>query len=233
MDDAADPEDRFADIVRALHNEEGTRDTLQMAVSLATEMVEGCDHACVSLVHRGRRIDTPAYTSALCRRGDELQYELQQGPCLDAVWDRETVHSPDLRLDPRWPRWGRRVGDELGVRSMLCFQLYTTDLSLGALNLYAGEPDAFTATSETVGLALAAHIAVALAGELDLQHANQAITNRTVIGQAQGILMERYDLDPAQAFRALVRMSQDDNVKLHLVAGRIVAQRRGVVLGEG
>ena len=94
-------------------------------------------------------------------------------------------------------------------------------------------PSAFTATSETVGLALAAHIAVALAGELDLQHANQAITDRTVIGQAQGILMERYDLDPAQAFRALVRMSQDDNVKLHLVAGRIVAQRRGVVLGEG
>ncbi|HEY8673716.1 MAG TPA: ANTAR domain-containing protein [Candidatus Dormibacteraeota bacterium] len=52
-----------------------------------------------------------------------------------------------------------------------------------------------------------------------------AIVNRTVIGRAEGILMERFDLQPAQAFAVLTRLSQHNNIRLHLVAAELVKTR--------
>lgn len=62
---------------------------------------------------------------------------------MDALRDRETVYSADLRAEPRWPSWGPRVVDELGVRSVLSFRLFTARDTLGALNLFSRTADAF------------------------------------------------------------------------------------------
>lgn len=218
-------DERFASIVRSLQAEKGIRHTLQRSVELAVEMVPGCDEACVSLVHRSRRIDTPAATSAVARRGDELQYELQEGPCLDAIWHHETVHSDDLSSETRWPTWGPVAAGQLGFRSMLCFQLFTGRDSLGALNLYARSTQAFDATGTDVGWALAAHVAVALAGEQELVDMHHAVANRTVIGQAQGVLMERFGLDAAQAFDILSTVATSNDISLDRVATQLVRTR--------
>jgi transcriptional regulator with GAF, ATPase, and Fis domain len=218
-------DERFSSIVRSLQTESDIRHTLQRSVELAVEMVHGCDEACISLVHRSRRVDTPAATHDMARRGDELQYELQEGPCLDTIWSHETVRSDDLLRESRWPRWAPVAAEELGIRSMLCFQLFTGRDSLGALNLYARQPNAFDHTSTDVGYALAAHVAVALSGERELSDMHHAVANRTVIGQAQGVLMERFGTDAGQAFEILRTAASNNHVSLDRLATELVRTR--------
>ena len=102
-------------------------------------------------------------TDEAARRGNELQYRLQEGPCLDAIWTEDTVHSRDLTIEERWSTWGPLAAVELGFRSMLLFQLFTGRVSLGALNLYGDRTSAFSEADVTMGYALAAHVSALLA----------------------------------------------------------------------
>src|SRR5215208_4885121 len=148
---------------------------MERSVLLATELIPNCDHAGISIVHRNRTIDTPAATDEVARRGDELQYALDEGPCLDAIWHYDTVISANLAEEDRWISWAPRV--------------------------------AAAETQQVHGLRIAA-------------------LNRAIIGQAQGILMERYTIDPEQAFNVLRRVSQNNNIKLIRVADELVRTRR-------
>ncbi len=224
MSSPVDFHDRLAKIARALRAEQGTRATLQHGAQMATEMIDGCDHASVSVVH-GKGIDTPAFSSEASHRGDELQYELGEGPCLGAIREQETIWSPDLSRERRWPSWGPRMAREWGIRSMLCYQLFIKEDSLGALNLYSETVDGFDHHDRTVGWAFAAHVAVALAGSREIDQLQAAIASRTRIGQAEGILMERFQLSPEQAFDVLRRYSQSENTRLSVVASRLVTSR--------
>jgi transcriptional regulator with GAF, ATPase, and Fis domain len=124
-----------------MQGEVDTQHTLERAVAIATEIIPSCDFAGVSVVHRNRPIDTPAMTDEVVERVDRLQYEVQQGPCLDAIWDHETVHSPDLSREERWPAWAPKVA-KMDISSMLCLQLYTSEDTLGALNLLSSSAEA-------------------------------------------------------------------------------------------
>ncbi len=200
--------------------------TLEKAVALAVEIIEGCDGSGVTLVTRGGPLTTPVSTAPWVTRGDELQYELQEGPCMDAVWDHEVITSRDLAHEARWPTWGPQVVQELGVRSMLCIQLLADRDTVGALNMYSRRVGAFDDRSARYeGQALAAHVAVALATAQEIEQLNLAMESRTVIGQAEGILMERFDINAAQAFEVLKRVSSHSNVKLHQVASELVRTR--------
>jgi GAF domain-containing protein len=224
--------DQLAAAARAFQAESGKQDLLDRAVAIAPEIIDGCDYAGLSVVHRKGVIDTPAATNEAVRLLDELQFTLKEGPCFDAIWTGDTVLSSDLANDPRWPRWGPKVVAELGVASMLSYRLFTTTETLGALNLYSRRLDAFDADDINSGLYLAAHLAVAFAEAKTAEHLNTAIINRTAIGQAEGILMERFDLVPAQAFAVLTRISQQRNVRLHLVAAELVKTRELPDVGD-
>ena len=117
------------------------------------------------------------------------------------------------------------VAKELGVASIVSYRLYTTEDTLGAMNLYSTDPDAFDADDVNNGQALAAHVGVALAASQNAEHLEMAISNRTLIGRAEGILMERFDVSPDQAFAVLRRVSQHRNVKLNRVAEELVRTR--------
>jgi GAF domain-containing protein len=201
-----------------------TQQTLDKVVSVATEIIRGCDLVGLSVVHRDC-IDTPAGNNQALNRIDELQFTLKEGPCFDALRTHETVHSRDLATDPRWPRWGPLVAKEIGVASIVSYRLFTTGDTLGAMNLYARRPDAFDADDVYNGQALAAHVAVALAASENSEHLEMAISNRTVIGRAEGILMERFAIPPDQAFAVLRRVSQRRNVRLNKVAEELVRTR--------
>ncbi len=148
---------------------------------------------------RGRRdIDTPAWTAELVRNSDAAQYETAQGPCLDAIYVQQTVRVSDMASENRWPDFAKRAV-ELGVGSMLSFQLYVVGDNLGALNLYSRERDAFDDESEHVGLLFASHAAVAMAGAQRNEQLNRAMGTRDLVGQAKGILMERHKLTADEA----------------------------------
>ena len=164
-----------------------------------------------------------AATSELVTHGDKLQYELGEGPCVDTVKTHATVISSEIASDPRWPRWGPTIARQYGVGSILSLLLYTGDDSYGALNLYSAAPQAFTTDDILVAHSLAAHLAVAVAAARLSENRSLAMVSRLVIGQAEGILMERYKVTAEQAFDILRHMSSDSNRKLVLVAQELVA----------
>ena len=155
---------------------------------------------------------------------DALQGETQQGPCLDAAYDHLTVRVADMATETRWPEFARRAS-EAGAASMLSIQLYVEGDNLGALNLYSRTPGAFDDESEQVGLLFASHAAVAYAGVRKEAQLAKAVVSRDLIGQAKGILMERYNISGERAFLVLTRISQDTQRKLHDIAAELVRER--------
>jgi hypothetical protein len=86
-------------------------------------------------------IEPRASTSDLPREVDALQERLEQGPCLDAVWEQDVVRVDEVRADDRLPEFARQASD-LGIGSTMCFQLFVLDDRLEALNLHARTPGA-------------------------------------------------------------------------------------------
>ncbi|HEY3529197.1 MAG TPA: GAF and ANTAR domain-containing protein [Nocardioides sp.] len=211
----------LAEAARAMSEERGTQATLDRAVQMATDMLEHCDFAGISIVGP-TGIDTPAATDEALRLIDELQYEMEEGPCRDALKQTDVLVVNNLAEDPRWPNWGPHIARELDVHSSMSIRLFTSDQNMGALNCYAMKTDAFKSEDVLDGLIVAAHAAVALAGTLEEDHLRRALETRRMIGEATGILRERFGLTTDQAFGVLRRMSQTHNIKLHQVAQTLV-----------
>ena len=222
VSDLPDPVDdlgaAMSRVARRLREQHGdVESTLQAITDLAIGTVPNARECSISYVVGRSTVEPRASSSDLPRQVDELQSRLQQGPCLDAVWEDEVVRVDDLAADARWPEFAREAAD-LGVGSVLCFQLFVDGDRMGALNLYALSPGAFDDESQEIGLLFAAHASVALAAAQDEQNLRTGMTNRDVIGQAKGILMERHKLSADQAFAVLARVSQEMNRKLVDVA---------------
>ena len=205
---------------------ETVQGTMQRIVDLAVDTIECCDHASISVLE-GTRMATQASSDRRVAAVDVLQYEAGEGPCLDVITqEMTTVYAEDLTDDPRWPRFGPQAA-AAGMRSLLAIRLLA-DRTLGALNLYARLPRAYGATDRATGVIFATHAGIALAAAEArteahrVEHLEQALSSRELIGQAQGILMERERITPDQAFDVLRRASQHLNVKLREVAQRLV-----------
>jgi hypothetical protein len=133
------------------------------------------------------------------------------------------VRAADLVEESRWPRFCPEAV-RVGVRSVLSFQLFTHGAHRGALNLFGFEPCSFSPEAETVGAMLASHAAVALIAANKNRQFQSALANRDEIGQAKGMIMERFDVDALRAFELLRKLSQDSNTPLHQIARDIVAR---------
>lgn len=211
----------FGDIARHLESQADLAEVLRSITASSVDTVPGADYAGISLVKNLQEIESVAPTHDLVYQADQAQEELGEGPCLDAVWQHDTVRVDDLESEQRWPRYRERAL-ALGVRSSLSFQLFTEGRNLGALNLYSGRSHAFGDESEHVGLVFASHAAVALRGSQKESQLKDALLSRDVIGMAKGILIERYKIDDDQAFQMLVQASQTAHVKLRNVADFLV-----------
>jgi transcriptional regulator with GAF, ATPase, and Fis domain len=224
MADERQPEElatALADMARKLLSQDSVDETLNQIVLYARDIVDGCEHAGILVVNKGA-VHTLAASDDLARDSDRAQDELKEGPCFDAARRGQEVYRiPDMAEDAgRWPRYGR-YAREHGIHSVLSFQLFTDEETLGALNIYSSRPHALTDRSEQVGWLLASHAAVALASARSDAHLHGAISSRQDIGIAMGILMERHKLSPDEAFAILSRASQQTNTKLRDVARRV------------
>ncbi|QIX53810.1 GAF and ANTAR domain-containing protein (plasmid) [Rhodococcus sp. DMU1] len=207
---------------REMRNEHASLDhTLEVITRAAVDLIPGVEHAGITLVTRGTHFQSRAATSALPRRIDELQHRLQDGPCVQSIRVKETVRVDDMAHEARWPKFAPKAA-ELGARSMLAFRLYTTEDTLGALNLHSSHVEAFDATSISVGATLATHAAIAVIAAQREEQFRAALASRDVIGQAKGMLMERFGVDADRAFGLLCKLSQDRNEPLHEIALKLV-----------
>jgi GAF domain-containing protein len=212
----------FAEMARSLQEEADVPETLDTVVAYARECV-ACDHVGVHLV-RGREIETAAATDEVVRRADELQTDLGEGPCLQAIWDDGIFVVGDAACDPRWPAFGPRAAD-LGLHAILSVRLRSSEQTLGAINFYGSRPRTFGSDEIEVARIFAEHASVALVSARREQGLRAAIDARHLIGQAQGILMERFGLNADKAFAVLRRYSQDKNRKLRDVATELIDTR--------
>lgn len=195
--------------------------TLVEVVRAAIELVPGCDGGSVSLVAGRHTVTSEAASDARARLVDALQEKYLEGPCLDAAYQHVTVRVDDLAVDPRWPKFAAAaVGT--GVASMICFQLYVEGDNLGALNLLSQQAHAFTDESEHIGEMFAAHAALGYSSAQQHSKLTRNIRTQQLVGQAQGILMERHKMTASQAFAVLVQTSQQANVKVRDLASGLV-----------
>ena len=145
-----------------------------------------------------------------------------------ALRERTAILIRDTDTDGRWPEWAAKVS-ALGVRSVLDVPLATGDATrqtVGVLGLYSPLPDAFTEDDQAIAHILARHASVAVASARHEETMAQAVDARKLVGQAMGILMERFDVDADRAFAILKRYSQDTNTKLRDVAQHLIDTRK-------
>ncbi|MGH3343671.1 MAG: ANTAR domain-containing protein [Carbonactinosporaceae bacterium] len=211
----------FAQLARRLLSRESVQGTLDEIVHLAVNSVPGCDAAGVMVLHGNRRVESPAVSDPRLRRSDQAQFDLQEGPCLEAVWEGESYLVGDMTRETRWPRYVPAALD-LGIRSMLGIKLFTREDTLGALDLYSWRAHAFGPRTLEVGWSFASHAAVALAAAQERAQLQEAIHSRHVIGEAMGLLMGRLGLTEEEAFDLLRTTSNEANIKLRDIARRIV-----------
>jgi hypothetical protein len=195
--------------------------TLHAITHAAVEVMPGVDHASLSLRHADGTLSSHAVTGDVIVRLDERQFELREGPCYDGATTNPFAVSAELLADPRYPNYGPFAAS-LGIRSQAGIRLFENRTTIAALNLFGAEVGAIESVAALSRL-FAHQAAVALAYSMEIQGLNDALRSRTRIGQAVGIIMERYKLPEEQAFAFLTRLSQQGNIKLRRIADELVA----------
>jgi GAF domain-containing protein len=156
----------------------------------------------------------------------QLQLDAAEGPLMSCLEDRLPVSVGDVATDPRWsPEWAT-LATSIGIRSVLHLPLASADHPVGVLSFFGEEPDGFGPDDLAVGHILARHTSIAVANARSEETMAQAVDARKLVGQAMGILMERFDLDGDRAFEVLRRYSQDSNTKLRDVAQQLIDTRK-------
>ena len=217
---------RIAELVQDLYGRPDTdSDTViaELAEHAAVE-IPGAQYAGVTVTRNAKNIDTPAATHKWPILLDEIQQRHRQGPCLTAAWEEKTIHVADIETDERFPLYARDVVAQTPIRSVMAFQLFIAGETMGALNVYAEQAGAFGAATKTIGLIFAAHSSVAWNAARRDEQFQRALSSRDVIGQAKGMIMERYGVDAVQAFELLRKLSQDSNVPLIQVASDLISK---------
>ena len=201
---------------------------LAAIVEGAVSSIVGARHAAIVVLGR-RQLDVSAANGDLPAALVAVQNEIRQGPTWDAVHQTEQILLSDALIDQRWPALITRI-QPLGIRSVLCTPLSVQDEVFGSLTLVSTEPDAFDRESQVLAAVFAAHATLALSAVRQARNLMAKAESRDDIGQAKGILMERYRLTGAQAFQTLVRLSQNHNVKLRVLCERLAVT--GALPGE-
>ncbi|WP_046317682.1 GAF and ANTAR domain-containing protein [Mycobacterium sp. UM_Kg1] len=216
-----------ADLVQNLNQRSGTEPDGaldELVLNLLTHM-PCAQHAGVTLATARGEVQTPWATDRYPALLDDVQRRLGDGPCLAAAWEHHVVRVDDIACEQRWPSFCREVLATTPIRSILAFELFTGQDTTGALNFYAESAHAFDGDAVEVGLILATHAALAWHMVRRDEQFRSALASRDVIGQAKGMLMERFSIDAVQAFELLKRLSQSSNTPLAEVAQQVVNHR--------
>jgi transcriptional regulator with GAF, ATPase, and Fis domain len=202
-------------------------DLLTQVATYAVQAIPGADGAGLTLLEEDRA-DTIVATAPFVTEVDDIQYGMEQGPCISAAREGQTVMSGSLGGDPRWPRFGGRVA-RLGVHSVVSLPLITPDGVVGAMNVYAHDKNVFDDRAAELGEIFAAPAAVAVQNAQILAQTQRlavrlqaALETRGVIDQAVGILRSRSGGTPAEALDRLRTLSQHEHHHLSIIAQQIV-----------
>jgi hypothetical protein len=197
--------------------------TLTEVTAACVELIDGAECADILVITDPDRFESLASTSALSTEFDQAQERFNEGPCVSAAAGESLIRCDDLRNDPRWPRFAK-AATAAGVVSGMSFQLFTHDTRKAAPNVFGLQVNGFGPEAEALCAMFATHAALAFIAENRDEQFHSALASRDLIGQAKGMLMERFDVDAVRAFELLCTLSQDTNTKLTDLAAEIVAR---------
>ena len=196
---------------------------LREVIEGAAELVPGAQYAGVMVIQKRRLSETAAATHRYPVLIDEIQNRCQQGPGLSAGALQESVRVDDLIGDDRWPLYSEQAVKQTPIRSILSVGMFKEGGTTATLSVYSESANAFDDESVNVGLIFATHSGLVWNMMRRDQQFRAALASRDVIGQAKGRMMERFEIDDAQAFSMLKLMSQESNTPIAQVAQRVVA----------
>lgn len=197
-------------------------ETLDAIVHAARTSLPVFGHVSISERRRDGRFETTTGTDQLVWELDALQYDLDEGPCVNALEHEPVVLVEHLRHEQRWPGYIPAAARR-GIRAQMAIRLFNDGRHVAGLNLYSTESDTVDPDTAATARLLATHIGVLLGHAQHEHHLNQALQTRSKIGQAIGIIMERHRIDPDRALRFLVRTSATSEIKLRDLADEIIA----------
>jgi len=215
----------LAELVQTLQQQQRETDVdavLRELTKSAVKSMLGAQYAGITIATRDGKVRTASATNSYPFLLDQIQQRHDQGPCLSAAWEQHVVRINDLTLDDRWPAYCREAVEATPIRSVLSFQLFADHHSMGALSFYAEQPNVFGDEAAELGLILATHTALAWNTLRRDEQFRSALASRDIIGQAKGMIMERFKIDAVQAFELLKRLSQNSNTPLVVVARQLV-----------
>jgi GAF domain-containing protein len=211
----------LSEAARMMNAPPSLEETLDAITRAALNTVPGFDHVGISITHRDGTIETKSATDQLVWELDQVQYSLREGPCFESITGSEVTVVEYARHDQRWPRYMPEAVKR-GLRAQLAVGLYSDGDSLGGLNLYSTESDTIDEDARGIAELFAAQAAIALGRSRQEFHLNEALHSRKTIGQALGLVMERYQIDEDRALQFLIRASSTSNLKLRDVALELV-----------
>jgi hypothetical protein len=209
---------------RTLHQPRSVDDTLQTIVEVACNSVPGFDQVGIATLKRNGEVETRAFTGDLVLRLDEIQYRLREGPCSAALQGDDAVSVSSLRDEQRWPEYVPQA-QAVGVRSQMALKLDLDQGTVGGINFYSTISDDVSPDAQALAGMFATHAAIELRHAHERDTLKEGLLTRKVIGQAIGILMERYEMNEDRAFAFLVRASSHANIKLRAIAQELVDER--------
>lgn len=209
----------LAAIAADLNDEPDVEHTVHDVLKHA-EVLTGGQGAGIMFTH-GDDIREIAGSTPEAEKADVLQLECGEGPSVAAVSRGVTMVVDDVSTDSRWPQWAAPVAG-MGVRSAISVPLQTGGSVLGALSLYSSEAAGFNPDSAQAAELYGRHACIAIRSAERRSGLRQAIDGRHVIGQAQGILMERHGVDADQAFTMLRRSALDQRITIDERAHHLV-----------
>ena len=212
----------IAEAARTLYRPRSLDDTLQTIVEVACNSVPGFDQVGIATMAKKGDVETRAFTGDLVLPLDELQYTRCEGPCSATLQGDEAVSVSSLRHEQRWPAYVPQAL-ALGVLSQR-LKLYLDDDTLGGINFYSTTSDEVSEDAQALARLFATHAAIALGHAQERETLTTGLQSRRIIGQAIGLLMERYEMSDDRAFAFLVRASSHRNIKLRAVAEELVAE---------
>lgn len=219
----------YARMSGLLLSQETVQTMVELVTDLSTRAITAASGCAVSLMDEHGRRTTTGSTDPAVAAADDLQYELDEGPCMTAWRQQVVVRVDDTASDARWPRWAQRARG-LGLVAALSAPLPAGGQSLGAMKVYSDQPGAFDEADEQLLVRFAAQAAIALANMQSLESARRlseglkaALSTRDAIAMAKGVLMARDGVDEHTAFAMLVSTGQREQRQLREVATDLLA----------
>ena len=216
---------RMAELARATAPPRDVKEVLSGVTAAATEMIPGTDTCGVLLIGKGGKFESLFGTSDLIYKLDALQEACGEGPCVEAALDELIVRTDDFTTERRWPKYSRCRRRTRGAQWVVVQALHQRDHRGCAESVRPAARGPSTRQSEAIGSVLAAHAASAIIASRHGEQLESALTTRDTIGQAKGVIMERFNVDAMRAFEMLRELSQTTNTRLVDIADRVIESR--------